>query len=98
METQRITEFPHKNMDKRPRKRPRLNWDMPPALPPPKVCSGLSFDVLSLVRFGTFFIESYVEFGVSGLFFPFVWRTHLIDGNLIDSIDFLPSRVNLNVV
>ncbi|POO02430.1 Serine/threonine protein kinase [Trema orientale] len=45
METQRIIEFPHKNMDKRPRKRPRLTWDMPPppppppsaALPPPKV-------------------------------------------------------------
>ncbi|GKV30061.1 hypothetical protein SLEP1_g38924 [Rubroshorea leprosula] len=37
METQRIIEFPHKNMDKRPRKRPRLTWDMPPPLPPPKV-------------------------------------------------------------
>ncbi|KAK9290351.1 hypothetical protein L1049_008519 [Liquidambar formosana] len=37
METQRITEFPHRNMDKRPRKRPRLTWDIPPPLPPPKV-------------------------------------------------------------
>ncbi|XP_057971099.1 serine/threonine-protein kinase AFC1 isoform X3 [Malania oleifera] len=38
METQRIIEFPHKNMEKRPRKRPRLAWDvMPPPLPPPKV-------------------------------------------------------------
>ncbi|KAI4300157.1 hypothetical protein L6164_033566 [Bauhinia variegata] len=35
METQRIIEFPHKNMDKRSRKRPRLTWDMPPHLPPP---------------------------------------------------------------
>ncbi|RWR86022.1 serine/threonine-protein kinase AFC1 isoform X1 [Cinnamomum micranthum f. kanehirae] len=35
METQWITEFPHTKMDKRPRKRPRLTWDMPPALPPP---------------------------------------------------------------
>ncbi|PON72831.1 Serine/threonine protein kinase [Parasponia andersonii] len=35
METQRIIEFPHKNMDKRPRKRPRLTWDMPPPPPPP---------------------------------------------------------------
>lgn len=33
METQWITEFPHTNMDKRPRKRARFNWDMPP---PPK--------------------------------------------------------------
>ncbi|PQP96876.1 serine/threonine-protein kinase AFC1 [Prunus yedoensis var. nudiflora] len=37
METQRIMEFPHKNMDKRPRKRPRLAWDMPPPLPPPEL-------------------------------------------------------------
>ncbi|KAJ4977620.1 hypothetical protein NE237_008400 [Protea cynaroides] len=37
METQWITELPHANMDKRPRKRPRLTWDMPPPIPPPKV-------------------------------------------------------------
>ncbi|KDO44120.1 hypothetical protein CISIN_1g013705mg [Citrus sinensis] len=41
METQRIIEFPHKNMDKRPRKRPRLTWDVPPPLPPPKVLPAL---------------------------------------------------------
>lgn len=42
METQRILEFPHKNMDKRPRKRPRLAWDMPaPVPPPPKVLPAL---------------------------------------------------------
>ncbi|CAN0926688.1 Serine/threonine-protein kinase AFC1 [Linum grandiflorum] len=36
METQRITEFPHRNVDNRPRKRPRLTWDIPPPfLPPP---------------------------------------------------------------
>ncbi|KAI8556546.1 hypothetical protein RHMOL_Rhmol05G0261800 [Rhododendron molle] len=35
METQWMMEFPHKNMDKRPRKRPRLTWDMPPLVPPP---------------------------------------------------------------
>lgn len=35
METQRIIDFPHQNMDKRPRKRPRLTWDMPPPVPPP---------------------------------------------------------------
>ncbi|XP_061366681.1 serine/threonine-protein kinase AFC1 isoform X1 [Gastrolobium bilobum] len=34
METQRIIEFPHRNMDKRPRKRPRLTWDKPPPPPP----------------------------------------------------------------
>ncbi|XP_068669454.1 serine/threonine-protein kinase AFC1-like isoform X2 [Aristolochia californica] len=35
METQCIAEFPQSNMDKRPRKRPRLTWDVPPPLPPP---------------------------------------------------------------
>ncbi|XP_043701618.1 serine/threonine-protein kinase AFC1-like [Telopea speciosissima] len=37
METQWITELPHTNMNKRPRKRPRLTWDMPPSIPTPKV-------------------------------------------------------------
>ncbi|KAJ6425563.1 hypothetical protein OIU84_026188 [Salix udensis] len=45
METQRITEFPHKNMDKRPRKRQRLTWEIPPPPPPlfapPKVVPGM---------------------------------------------------------
>ncbi|KAF2282631.1 hypothetical protein GH714_011924 [Hevea brasiliensis] len=42
METQRVTELPLRNMDKRPRKRPRLTWDMPPpAPPPPKVLSAM---------------------------------------------------------
>lgn len=35
METQKIVGFPHRSMDKRPRKRPRLTWDMPPPGPPP---------------------------------------------------------------
>ncbi|KAL0805410.1 hypothetical protein Bca101_097901 [Brassica carinata] len=34
LETRRNVEFPHRNVDKRPRKRPRLAWDAPP-LPPP---------------------------------------------------------------
>ncbi|KAL5986105.1 CAAX prenyl protease 1 [Asimina triloba] len=33
METQWMTEFPHTSMDKRPRKRPRLTWDIPPVIP-----------------------------------------------------------------
>ncbi|OAY65965.1 Serine/threonine-protein kinase AFC1 [Ananas comosus] len=36
METQWISDFAHPGVDKRPRKRPRLNWDVPPPLPPPK--------------------------------------------------------------
>ncbi|GJQ99758.1 serine/threonine-protein kinase AFC1 [Tanacetum coccineum] len=44
METQRIMEFPHRIMDKRPRKRPRLAWDLvldtnhPNKVPPPAYC------------------------------------------------------------
>ncbi|KAG8376452.1 hypothetical protein BUALT_Bualt09G0064800 [Buddleja alternifolia] len=40
METQRVVDFPHRSMDKRPRKRPRLAWDIPPVVPspaPPKI-------------------------------------------------------------
>ncbi|KAJ6828001.1 serine/threonine-protein kinase AFC1-like isoform X3 [Iris pallida] len=36
METQWVAEYPHAAMEKRPRKRPRLTWDMPPPLPSPK--------------------------------------------------------------
>lgn len=34
METQSAAEYPHGATEKRPRKRPRLTWDMPPLLPP----------------------------------------------------------------
>ncbi|MED6136569.1 CAAX prenyl protease 1 [Stylosanthes scabra] len=44
METQRIMEFPHRSIDKRPRKRPRLTWDMPP--PPPPIPPPLPSKVL----------------------------------------------------
>ncbi|XP_020597948.1 serine/threonine-protein kinase AFC1-like isoform X3 [Phalaenopsis equestris] len=33
METQSAAAYPHGAMEKRPRKRPRLTWDMPPLLP-----------------------------------------------------------------
>ncbi|KAL6507966.1 CAAX prenyl protease 1 [Orobanche gracilis] len=35
METQSVVDFPHRTIDERPRKRPRLTWDIPPAVPPP---------------------------------------------------------------
>ncbi|KAJ3669171.1 hypothetical protein LUZ60_011121 [Juncus effusus] len=37
METQWIVEYPHPTVDKRPRKRPRLAWDVPPPLLPPPI-------------------------------------------------------------
>jgi hypothetical protein len=41
MEAQLLAEYPHQGADKRPRKRARLAWDVPPTLyQPPKVsCS-----------------------------------------------------------
>uniref|UniRef100_A0A5B6YQU4 Uncharacterized protein n=1 Tax=Davidia involucrata TaxID=16924 RepID=A0A5B6YQU4_DAVIN len=33
MEMERVTEFPHTHMDRRPRKRPRLGWDVVPQVP-----------------------------------------------------------------
>nr|XP_009775362.1 PREDICTED: serine/threonine-protein kinase AFC1-like [Nicotiana sylvestris] len=35
METQPLMEFPRRNIDKRPRKRPRLAWDVGPPIQPP---------------------------------------------------------------
>ncbi|KAF5783947.1 hypothetical protein HanXRQr2_Chr11g0513901 [Helianthus annuus] len=38
METQRTVEFPHHNLDKRLRKRPRSAWDVPDhVIPHPKI-------------------------------------------------------------
>ncbi|KAG9453698.1 hypothetical protein H6P81_006602 [Aristolochia fimbriata] len=39
METQCMTEFPQSNMDKRPRKRARLTWDVPPPFLPVKAAA-----------------------------------------------------------
>ncbi|KAG5550113.1 hypothetical protein RHGRI_015162 [Rhododendron griersonianum] len=52
METQWMMEFPHKNMDKRPRKRPRLTWDMPPLVPPPPKLGGGNISVVGKLRRG----------------------------------------------
>ncbi|WZZ66115.1 hypothetical protein YC2023_077485 [Brassica napus] len=41
LETRRNVEFPHRNVDKRPRKRPRLAWDAPPLPPPSTVAPSL---------------------------------------------------------
>ena len=49
METQKIVDFPYRSTDKRPRKRPRLTWDMPPPLPPPSAAAKV--DILYNVLF-----------------------------------------------
>ncbi|KAI7982236.1 Serine/threonine-protein kinase AFC2 [Camellia lanceoleosa] len=44
MEMERVIEFPHADMDRRPRKRPRLGWDVAPqAL---KIGNPMDYDVL----------------------------------------------------
>jgi hypothetical protein len=48
MEAQWLAEYPHQGADKRPRKRPRLAWDVAPTVfQPPKVsysrCVAASF-------------------------------------------------------
>ncbi|XP_010653504.1 serine/threonine-protein kinase AFC1 isoform X3 [Vitis vinifera] len=96
METQRITEFPHKNMDKRPRKRPRLTWDMPPPLPPPKVVSLpllVNLHVVQVVP-GMYCSQEFVSnYPYSSLFYKGVtrngsppWRPDDKDGHYIFAI------------
>ena len=43
MEMERVTEFPLTHLDRRPRKRPRLGWDVAPQTP--KVFDLLTFFV-----------------------------------------------------
>lgn len=82
METQRITEFPHKNMDKRPRKRPRLTWDMPPPLPPPKVVPGMycSQEFVSNYPYSSLFYKGVTRNGSPP------WRPDDKDGHYIFAI------------
>lgn len=94
METQRIMELPH-NMDKRPRKRPRLTWDIPPPAPPPKV--------LPAIYCG----QEFANGGVSNYAYPSTsfngvprngsppWRADDKDGHYMFSVgDNLTSRCN----
>ncbi|MFS7990050.1 putative dual-specificity kinase CMGC-CLK family [Helianthus anomalus] len=79
METQRIVEFPHQNLDKRPRKRPRLAWDVPDHVPPhPKKLvdygseetSLLSMPVLPALYCGQEFVNSIVPvFSYSSIYY-----------------------------
>ncbi|KAF5783942.1 putative dual-specificity kinase CMGC-CLK family [Helianthus annuus] len=54
METQRTVEFPHHNLDKRPRKWPRSAWDVPDhVIPHPKIKSLLIMDPKKFVDYGS---------------------------------------------
>lgn len=47
MEMERVVEFPHEHMDRRPRKRQRLGWDVVPQAP--KVSDLFSIPQISLI-------------------------------------------------
>lgn len=55
-----MADFPYRSMDKRPRKRPRLTWDLPPTVPPapPKVQFS---DVFSFLKFARALNELFMD-------------------------------------
>lgn len=84
MEMQRVKEFPRKSMDKRPRKRPRLTWDVAPAIPPPP-------RVLPAIYCGQEFANGTLpNFVYSSMFYPTIpcassppWRPDNKDGHYV---------------
>lgn len=84
MEMQRTKEFPRKSMDKRPRKRPRLTWDVAPAIPPPP-------RVLPAIYCGQEFANGTIpNFVYSSMFYPAIphassppWRPDNKDGHFV---------------
>ncbi|XP_073289338.1 serine/threonine-protein kinase AFC1 isoform X1 [Primulina huaijiensis] len=87
METQRVVDFPHRSMDKRPRKRPRLTWDMPPILPPPAPPKVLP-TIYCAQEFGTvpnYGYSSIYYKGVSGNGSP-PWRPDDKDGHYVFAV------------
>ncbi|XP_077213017.1 serine/threonine-protein kinase AFC1-like [Tasmannia lanceolata] len=84
METQWVTEFPHTIMDKRPRKRPRLTWDMPPPLPPPNTKAPLDLyvaqDVVNVTTTSNHAFSSLYYKGVARNASP-PWRDDDKDGH-----------------
>ncbi|CAN1135357.1 Serine/threonine-protein kinase AFC1 [Linum perenne] len=107
METQRITDFPHRNVDKRPRKRPRLTWDMPPPFLPPVHLPASAPKVLPAVYCGQEFgngggIQNYTypnffyrDFQVPRNFSP-PWRPDDKDGHYVFAIgDSLTPRYKI---
>ncbi|KAL8152649.1 hypothetical protein V2J09_010409 [Rumex salicifolius] len=84
MEMQRIKEFPRKSMDKRPRKRPRLTWDVASAIPPPP-------RVLPAFYCGQEFANGTIpNYVYSSMFYPAIprassppWRPENKDGHYV---------------
>ncbi|XP_074574879.1 serine/threonine-protein kinase AFC1-like [Curcuma longa] len=87
MQTQRIAEIPHAGADKRPRKRQRLGWDVPPPIPPPQVA--LSFycgkEAMHTANTTNQFWQSFYHTGVPRYVSP-PWRGDDKDGHYIFSV------------
>ncbi|KAK2976575.1 hypothetical protein RJ640_024196, partial [Escallonia rubra] len=90
METQRVMEFPLREMDKRPRKRPRLAWDMPPPVPPPhkhKVAVAYEgiFDILALQEL-VFAAKNYCGMAMTGSEFLHCWKGRRVPREVLPAI------------
>ncbi|XP_071910425.1 serine/threonine-protein kinase AFC1-like isoform X1 [Coffea arabica] len=90
METQKIADFPYRSMDKRPRKRPRLTWDMPPPLPPPSAAA----KVLPTIYYGQQFANGLLpNYAYSSIYYKGAsrngsppWRSDDKDGHYVFAI------------
>ncbi|KAK4279358.1 hypothetical protein QN277_011152 [Acacia crassicarpa] len=65
MEMERVFEFPHTHLDRQPRKRPRLGWDVtePPKLEKPVLRESLHYDLICFhfyVQYHLHFQKEYV--------------------------------------
>ncbi|RWV97239.1 hypothetical protein BHE74_00002701 [Ensete ventricosum] len=86
MQTQWMAEFPHAATDKRPRKRPRLTWDVPPQIPPAMVpvtlyCGKEAAHIAGANQL----LQSFYDGGVPRYASP-PWRGDNKDGHYIFSI------------
>ncbi|CAM8912731.1 unnamed protein product [Rhodiola kirilowii] len=69
MEMEFMTDFPHSYIDRRPRKRARLAWDIAPAQPSVKAQSGICFgqEVENLTSYGPSRISDHASFFDKGM-------------------------------
>ncbi|WVZ09839.1 hypothetical protein V8G54_014369 [Vigna mungo] len=97
MEMERVFEFPHSHMDRRPRKRARLGWDIPevPKVTFPFVSQGLFDDIFCFIdRISPLELPClYVEFLLFGLYSELVAQVGLFCGQDVGAISsYAPSR------
>ncbi|KAJ0979428.1 hypothetical protein J5N97_014902 [Dioscorea zingiberensis] len=96
METQWITEPPHAAMERRPRKRPRLTWDMPPTIPPPKGPPSLYSGQEFVIGPGSNFVFPSYYYSMAPRYISPPWRGDDKDGHYVFAIgENLTSRYRI---